>query len=421
MKNIGLIIIFTLLTPGFLSRPRNPGVSIEVAFWGSVEEIKIIRKTVEEWEKNHPQIRVKLQHIPTGGYLQKILTRIAGGNPPDIIFSEVNDFVYLKSKGIFLDLMPFIRKDKEFDLNRYFPEILERFREGDKLYLLPRDIAPFACIYYNQDLFQKENVPLPTDDWDWFGLLERAKRLTLREGDRVKRYGFYTIFWENFVYSAGGSLVDDPQNPTRLTLDSPKSKEGLRFYLDLIHKYRVMPSPESMLSLQMNAVQMFMMGKLAMYGSGIWETPIFRKIRNFTWDVVMFPRGPKGKRAFGSGGSGYGILRTTPHPEEAWEVLKCLTGKRAEEILAQSGLAQPADMFIARGPLFAGSILPPRNKKMLNTAVRYIIFEPNHPRWKEARGKYLDPILELVFNGELSLEEGLKKAKERINPLLSSP
>ncbi len=417
----GYLLIFLILflfILGFGRRTAKSPVPIRVAYWGSIEEIKIIERTLREWERNHPNIRVILQHTPTSGYKQKLLTRIAGGDAPDIIFSEVNDFVYFKSKGIFLDLMPFVEKDPEINLQDYFPQIIKRFMENGRLYLLPRDIAPFACVYYNRDLFEKEGVPLPTDDWDWEGLLQRAIQLTKREDKRVVRYGFYTIFWENFVYSAGGSLVDDPFHPHRLTLNSPNSLKGLKFYIDLIQKYQVMPSPQTMVGLQMNALQMFVSGRLAMYASGIWETPFFRKIKSFSWDVVMFPKGPGGKRGFGSGGSGYGILKFTKYPKEAWEVLKCLAGRRGQEILAESGLAQPAFKDIALGPLFAGSPLPPKNKKMLNEAVKYIVFEPAHPRWKEARERYLEPKLELVFSGKISLEKALKEVTPLINSLL---
>ena len=417
-RKISLLLVCILFFSGWGRRETKEKVNIKVAFWGSVEEIKILQETVKEWQKTHPRIRVILQHTPTGSYLQKILTRIAGGDPPDIIFSEANDFVFLKTKGVFLDLMPFIRKDTEFDLKKYFPQILRRFQEGKKLYILPRDIAPFACVYYNKNIFKKEGVTLPNDEWNWEGLLKRAIKLTKKKGGRTIQYGFYTVFWENFVYSAGGSLVDNVENPRSLTLNKKESLEGLKFYIDLINKYKVMPSPQSMMSMQMSAVQMFMSGRLAMYGSGIWETPLFRKIRSFNWDVAMFPKGLTGKRAFGSGGSGYGILKTTPHPQEAWEVLKCLAGKRGEELLAQSGLAQPADRTIAQGPLFAENTLPPLNKKMLNEATKYIVFEPAHPRWRESREKYLNPTLELAFNGTLPLKKAIKEVTPLINQLL---
>lgn len=414
-KGFYLIILFLL----FLTScgKKNTGKRVEVTYWGSIEEIKIMEKLASEWKKQNPDIKLVLQHIPTGNYVQKILTRIAGGNPPDIIFTEVNDFVMLKSKKIFLDLTPFIEKDNEFKIDKIFPQIVKRFKDGNKIYVIPRDIAPFACVYYNKNLFKKKGIELPADDWRWNDLLEKAKKLTERKKGKTTCWGFYTVFWENFVYSSGGGIIDNFKNPKKCILNSPKSLRGLKFYYDLIYKYKVMPSPETMIGMQMGALQMFMSGRLAMYCSGIWEVPIFRYIKNFSWDIVMFPKGPEGIRAFGSGGSGYGILKTCKNPEIAWKVLKFLTGDYAQKVLAESGLAQPSNIEISK-TIFVKNSLPPPNKKMLNEAVKYVIFEPDIPEWKEAKDKFLNPSLELIFNGQLPLEKGINEATEKINNFL---
>ncbi|MFA5148466.1 MAG: extracellular solute-binding protein, partial [Candidatus Omnitrophota bacterium] len=86
-------------------------VPVKVAFWGSPEEIEIITATLNNWQKSHPEIQVKLEHIPFGSYVSKILTEIAGRAAPDIIASEVNMFVSFADKDVFLDLSPYVQKD----------------------------------------------------------------------------------------------------------------------------------------------------------------------------------------------------------------------------------------------------------------------------------------------------------------------
>jgi len=415
MKKGLIFFILLLLTSCGHKKSKN---KVEVTYWGSIEEIKIMEKIAAEWKKRNPDIKLILQHIPTGNYVEKILTRIAGGNPPDIIFTEVNDFVMLKSKKIFLPLNDFIKNDKEFKINKFFPQIVKRFKDDEnKILVIPRDVAPFACVYYNKNLFREKGVEFPSDNWKWSDLLEKAKKLTERKNGKTTCWGFYTVFWENFVYSGGGGIVDNPENPTKCILNSPQSLNGLKFYYDLIYKYKVMPSPETMIGMQMGALQMFMSGRLAMYCSGIWEVPIFRYIKNFSWDVVMFPKGPEGKRAFGSGGSGYGILKTCKNPKIAWKVLKFLTGDYAQKILAESGLAQPSNREISI-KFFAKTPFPPPNKKMLNEAVKYIVFQPDIPEWREAQDKFLNPSLELILNKQLDLEKGINEATEKINNFL---
>ncbi|MCM8766336.1 MAG: sugar ABC transporter substrate-binding protein [Candidatus Omnitrophica bacterium] len=422
---MGKKFLFFLIFFGFflsgcgkkLSKDNLP--VIKVAFWGTPEEVEIIQSIIEPWQKEHPEIKVELEHTPFAGYVNKILTRVAGGAPPDVICVEANLFVSLWSKGIFLNLNPFLEKEEDFSVTDFFPEVVGRFTVEGKIYGIPRDTAPFACIYYNKKLFDAKGVSYPTDEWTWQDLLEKAKALT--EYDKEGRpicYGFYGWAWQNFVYSNGGALVDNVEKPRRCLLDTPESIEGLEFYVDLIHKYRVSPTPNALINLGMGVQMMFMTGRLAMFSSGIWETPILRKAKDFDWDVVMFPKGPKGIRAFGTGGSAYGILKTTKYPEEAWKVVKALTDERAQTILADSGLAQPANRKIAVGEHFADDNRLPLNKKMLNEAVKYIIYEPFHENWREINELYIVPELDMVFNGQKTVKEAMAKIVPEINRLL---
>jgi len=391
---------------------------IKVACWGTPEELDIIRKTLVAWEKVNPGIKIKLEPIVYQSYVNKILTRIAGGAAPDIIFTEVDIFADFCDKGAFLDLTSFIKEDDLFDINNYFPEVVDRFTVDGKIYCIPRDTAPFACVYYNKGLFDRYEVLYPNDDWDWNDLLEKAKALTISENGRVSQYGFFAWAWQNFIYSNGGSIVDNIKNPTRCTLDDPKAIEGLQFHADLVLKHNVSPSQTALTNLGAGASQLFMQQKLAMFSSGIWETPLFRKIKDFEWDVVMFPKGPNGKRGFGTGGSGYCILKTTKYPKEAWEVVKALSGDYGQIRFAEEGLAQPANKKIAYGPHWAGSDKLPLNKKMLNEAVSYVTYNPFHPKWRQIRDLLITPELDLMFTGDITAEVAVNRFIDKADKML---
>lgn len=422
-RKISLIAVIAL-TGAFLisgcggGQPEDGPVVIKVAFWGAPDEVKIISGIIEEWQKTSPDISVKLEHTPYRGYVDKLLTRIAGRSAPDIIATEVDLFVTFQSKGVLLDLTPYIEGDEGIDISKFYPEIIDRFTQDGGLYAIPRDTAPFACVYYNKDLFDKAGVPYPTDDWDVYDLLEKARKLTVTDPDgRVTRYGFYAWAWQNFIYAFGGTLVDNVKHPEKCTLDSPRSIEGLKFYSDLINKYKVHPTSTAMANLAMGVQGMFMTGRLAMFSSGIWETPGLRKINSFDWDVVMFPKGPNGVRGFGTGGSGYCILKSTKHPKEAFLVLKALAGEEAQRKLAETGLTQPAMKEIAR--TWANDGKRPANKAMLLDAVKYVIYDPFTSAWREARELYIIPALDKVFKGRVSVEEGVKPIVSKINRLIA--
>jgi len=394
-------------------------VEVRVAFWGSPDEINIMADTVKDWQKSHPEIMVKLDHTPYRGYVDKLLTRIAGRSAPDIICTEVDLFVTFQSKDVLLDLTPYVKSDPEFDLKQFYPEIINRFTVNGKLYAIPRDTAPFACVYYNKKLFDEAGLSYPKDDWNMDDLLDKARKLTKTDKDgRVIQYGFYAWAWPNFVYAFGGSIVDNVRDPSRCTLDSAGSIAGLKFYTDLINKYKVHPTSTAMTNLAMGVQGMFMTGRLAMFSSGIWETPGLRKAADLDWDVALFPKGPGGIRAFGTGGSGYCILKETKNPKAAFEVIKALAGRSGQTKLADTGLAQPAIKDIAGSEHWALDNKKPKNKSMLDEAMKYVIYEPFHPAWREAKELYINPELDMVFSGKKSVEDAVKSFTVKVNGLL---
>jgi ABC-type glycerol-3-phosphate transport system substrate-binding protein len=392
---------------------------VKVSFWGTPEEIGIITEALAPWQAAHPEIKIVFEHTPYTGYISKVLTRIAGGAAPDIIATEVDYFVTFATKGVLEDLTPYVAADpKGFDKNDFFPQIIDRFTYQGKFLAVPRDIAPFACVFYNKKVFDQANLPYPTDDWTWSDMLRLARELTKKDASgRVTQYGFYTWAWQNFLYGNGGGLVDNVKNPTRTIMNEDRSVMGLQFYTDLSNLYEAMPTPTAFANFGMGADRMFANGRIAMFLSGIWETPQFRSY-DFEWDVAMFPKNDKGVRAFGTGGTGYAILKTSRHKKEAWEVIKALTEPEGQRQFAKRGLAQPARISVAKSDAFADDKTAPFNKKMLNEAVQYAVFSPFHPRWREIEEKYIHPELDLIFNGKKSVAEAAKELAPEVNAQL---
>ena len=421
MKRTGMLafvfFVFILFVISGCKKSESGKIVLRCAYWGDVKEIKIINNSVNRFKKENPEIDVKLERLPSGDpYIEKMLTQIAGGTPPDVMFVEEARFAPFAERGVFLSLNKFIEKEK-FPINDYYKELVNAFTIDGNIYVLPRDIAPICVVYYNKNLFDEEGIKYPVDDWTWNDLLEKAKRLTKVKSKGIKIFGFADDWplWDAFVLSNGGRYVDNPKNPARCLLDSKKAIEAIKFRRDLIYKYKVMPSPSNLSAMGgVGAGDLFMQGKVAMFYSGIWKTPIFRDIRKFKWDAVMFPRGPGGKRGFPMSGSGYAILKTTKYPEDAWKLVKFLAGEKGQIELAETGLAQPAIIKIAKSPHFIDN-KPPVSKKFLLKAVKYGVFPPATSSWIEALNMYILPGLDKVWTGEKEPEEILPEIVKEVN------
>src|SRR6185369_12682382 len=112
-----------------------------------------------------------------------------------------------------------------------------------------------------------------------------------------------------------------------------------------------------------------MTGRVAMFSGGIWKVPEFRNIKNFDWDVVEFPTGPKGKRGFPLSATGYSIVKTCKNPDVAYELVKFLAGAEGQKMMAATGLTQPAMKTLANSRAFLDNQIP-KSKAFLVNAVK---------------------------------------------------
>ncbi|HEY3413545.1 MAG TPA: extracellular solute-binding protein [Armatimonadota bacterium] len=414
-----------------LYAPASRAVTtIRFRYWGDIKELHIVRDQCAAFEKAHPGVHVSAERAPAGDpYVQKVLVEFAGGTPPDVLFVETNMFVTLADKGVLLPLNTFMEKDPSFHIRDYYPEIVDRFTMKDpvtgkpNVLTIPRDIAPVCCVYYNKKIFDEAGVPYPSDDWSWsedparfskpgfdpdkdfLSICKRLIKINPRTG-RPSQFAFSGDI-DHFIYSAGGRFVDNVKNPTRVMYDDPKTLMGLQFRADLVNKYHYMPSPLDYSAMGVGAPDLFLTGRLAMFHSGIWNTPQFRDIKTFDWDVAMFPKGPTGIRAFGTGGSGYGMARGTKHPELAWELVKYLAGPVGQSALAATGLAQPSIRKLAESKVWLDG-KKPLHKIITCQGVPFIQFNPFTPVWNEVNTK-VNPELDLVWEGKQTAKAAVTK------------
>jgi ABC-type glycerol-3-phosphate transport system substrate-binding protein len=420
MKKIRLVttilagLIFSTVFLGCAS--RQTGVTLKISSWGDLKENSILTELIADFEKTHPGVKVQLQRLPFGEYLTKILTQMAGGTGPDVAFVELGGFSDLVLRGALEPLDPFVQAD-HMDLKAYYPEVLNHLTSvaDGKLYALPRDTAPICVMYYNKSAFDEAGLPYPTDDWDWDGFLAAALKLGKKDASgKVTRWPFVddTPMWDIWLLDAGGNFADDMNHPTRWTFaEDPNVLKGLQFRADLIHKYKVLIPPASVAAMgEMGSSDLFANGMAALYLCGIWKTPMFREITKFKWDIVMFPKGPGGLRVFPTGGSGYGVMKTSKHKQEAWELVKYLSGEEGAKKLAATGLAQPALMSVANSPAFLDG-KDPLNKKMLLEAVKYVKYSPVCKNMGEVHDTLIRPELDKVWIGQETAEEALKKLR----------
>jgi multiple sugar transport system substrate-binding protein len=286
---------------------------------------------LREYEKLHPDIRVKLIKAP-GNYYVKVQTMMVGKTCADIVGftgKRVNAF---KIKGMLLNLLPFVKRDN-YDLDDYFKVGLEDAQmTQDELYYLPKE-GSGTVLFYNKDIFDRAGIKYPNAQWTWNDFRDAAVKITQdTDGDgRLDQVGCSIGYWWAgmlpWVWANGGRLVNRSQ--TKCLLNQPEAIEALIFLIDLERKYHVTAKALGGTSAA-GTYENFASGRIGMMPYLAYCLPTLMdacKNSSIRWDIAMPPKG-RYSRPIRYTSSGWAIWSGSKHPEKAWELLKFLNSRK---------------------------------------------------------------------------------------------
>lgn len=420
---LSVLVILGLLTvqcaPAAPPAPKE--VTLLWAFWGSPEEAATHKRVAEAYMKEHPNVKFEYLIEPWDAYFNKINTLWAGGDPkaiPDVLFLWPTPAY--AAKGVLEDLEPWIQKTG-YNVDDYWPYLLDSARYQGHIYGLPRDIEAHG-LYYNKKLFDEAGVAYPTDDWTWDDFLAAAEKLTKRDADgRVTQYalGMEGGKWAMWVGQAGGQVLDDLTNPSKCTLDSPQAMKGIQFFYDLMDKGYAMRS--ATLSQQGGDTAVFETGQVAMIIQNSSRVSSFNANPNLDYDVAAVPIPKGGQRWDYNGGAAWVMSAKSDNKEEAWAFLSWLQSKGGgESIYTQAGEIFPALRSVANSPDFL-ALGKPANRKAF--AIGGEAAKPGgfgyFPEWDELSGSIINPQLDRLWAGEATPEEVIPALCQQVNKFLA--
>ncbi len=388
------------------------------------------RAALDKFEEMHPNIKVELTAMEPKDYWTKMRLLARTGKLPDVFNMSSGFIEEWASKGLLLALDRFIESDPTFDIDAYYKRLFEivRYPRGKG----PIYAIPFAWVttvlFFNKDAFDEVGLEYPNDSWDWCDFLRAAIKLTRDlDGDgEIDQWGFWFYgryaHIEPWIYQNGGRLL----TPDRRRFDpTPEALNALKFLTDLVLWYKVAPPKKAMEGVRQQDV--FPRGLAAMWVDGSWNIENTRRIvgDSFRWGIAKVPRGPNWEQdVIFAWPDNIAISVSTKHLEEAWELVKFLSGPGLTIDLYMAGkvpsyrpLAE-SEEFLERGkqPAEKGLLLELGKLPMMNS------FTLGWSEWRgygPAAGLGLNGAIDSILNGEASFTEALEKAKEYINEVLA--
>lgn len=360
---------------------------------------------------------VTIQPAVTQEYDTKMRTLLAGGSPPDVM--RINDdFVRgFSEQGALLDLRPYIEKDN-LDTSQFAKEVFEFPKQADGSHTAWVVGYEPRLVFYNVDLFKEAGVPLPPTtwtgtDWTWDAFADRAKKLTIPG----KRWGALvyldTGYEQTFTVNHGSQTGIFSPDGTQFTLAGDKEVEALQWATDLTCKDKVQP-PWSALQQDNAETQLFAQGKLAMMYATFGTVPYLRStIKDFTWDVAPPPADVEQKTE--SSVIVFCIPKKAKNPDQAWALLKYLSGEDGGRILLQGGAFTPINNKVA-AELAPGGKLP-EHIGLFGEASKHLTATNQTKNTLGARELYR-PALDQAYNCEKSVGDVLREMKPQVENAL---
>lgn len=371
-----------------------------------------LEKVVAGFAEANPSIKVNLEHRPGDQYWDKLQTEYAGGQAADVTSVNSDWIVPGASRGMFVDLNPLLERDKVDQSDLWYDMTREWAWEGGMyggiLY------AGGQNLYVNKDLLDAAGVPFPTAGWTWDDLLDAGKKLT---DESKQQFGIHFApisppYWScSFIHGAGGTVLNDAKD--ECTLNSAEARAGLQWIVDLIHTHKVMPVPAVASAGQENP---FMTGKIAFYFGGGWDEGAIRA-SGFNWDFAPMPAHPTtGIKSVQLGSNAWSMISTSKHQDEAWELIKYLSGPEGAKGMMSYGI--PGYTSIVESQEFKDIHAPqdisiPVSDFMDHGHDYYPT--PDASEWWAAVEAELGP----MWTGEDTVENSTQRATDRVNDIFS--
>ena len=425
MSLLPRLLFLIAFVPGLAGCNSDADRVVTVEFWAMGQEGEQVRALLPEFERRHPDLRVRVQQIPWSAAHEKLLTAHAGDSMPDVFQlgnTWIPEFVALRAIEA---LDERLRGWPEAALADYFPGILATNRLAGQTYALPWYVDT-RLFFYRSDLLAAAGFPEPPLTWDgWLHAMAALKALGGEE--------HYAILlpineWQLPVILAlqrGATLLRDRDQYGHFR--DPRFHDAFTFYLNLFARGLAPPVGNTQTA---NLYREFASGAFALYVSGPWNIGEFGRrlpaalqphwstapLPEFTNASPLPPGAGLEVSTVGvslAGGASLALSRTSPRREAAWRLLEFLAEPEQQARFYQLTGDLPARQSAWNDPALAGN----RHARAFREQLQHLRATPPIPEWERIASR-IAYYAELAIRRELSADEALAALDRDVDRIL---
>lgn len=360
-----------------------------------------------EYNEMETGITIDYRILQFDELVNETLRAYATGNAPDIVSLDNPDFAMFSARGAFLDITDMAAQSDVIDPDVYFEGPLSTVTWEDRLYGVGKYTDTIG-VFYNKDMFNEAGIEGPPQTWAEFE--EYARMLALpgkgvygatlsARGNEEGTFQFLPV-----IQMSGGSYTD---------VNTEGAREWLSMLKGMIDDGIV---SQDVLSMgQWESTGTFNSGNAAMAISGPWEIDRMVADANFDWGVTLLPTFEVGgERSSALGGFNLGIMSTTQHPEEAFQVLEFMV-EQDHRLFPEFGYL-PARSDIE----LPDSGIPQKDAALdvFQEQLNYAQARGPHPEWQRISKAVYDA-LQSALTGQTTPDEALSQAQGVIDSIVN--
>jgi multiple sugar transport system substrate-binding protein len=263
------------------------GSTIQIWEGWTGAEAKTFAHLVSVYEQQHPGQKVSSLYVNNDNTLQKVLTAVRGGSPPDIAYLYGSWAPNVAQIPQVANLTQVVRRPG-VNWNDFWVGERDVATVNGKVIGIPALVDNLAVVY-NKTLFAKAGLTPPGPDWTWQQFVADAKKLT---DPSIKQFGTAYVtpgsedtvwHWEVLLWEAGGQILT-PDN-SKAAFDSPAG-------LAALNTLRTMAVTDKSMYLDpadSPYANLFNSGKVGMLVTGPWDLSGFPNVHYGVQVMPAFP------------------------------------------------------------------------------------------------------------------------------------
>jgi multiple sugar transport system substrate-binding protein len=419
IHKVWAILLIASMVLGGCGKAKQKKISFMV--FGDAAELAAYQKLVTAFEAKYPGIHVELRNVADEDEaLKQLVTAFSAGAQPDVMLLNYRRILQFAARGGLEPVSPYLDQSTVIHAADFYSQALEAFQWEGKTWCIPQN-ASSLVVYYNRGLFEAAKLSYPAAGWTWDDFLNDARALTrdLNGDGQIDQYGagvspqMYRL--APFIWQNNADFVDNPEQPTRLTLDSPAALQAFQWFVDLQVREHVVPDAAAEQSEP--SENRFMNGRLAMFFNSRRGVTTYRTVADLDWDVAPLPVEATAAGILHS--DGFCMAAKSPDKNSAWTLIEFANSVEGQTILAGTGRTVPSLRQVAESPSFLDQNQRPASSQVFLDVIPLLRRVPLLPEWPPIE-EIASREIERAFYGQVEVSEAAQSAISTSLPYFQS-